>query len=268
MQSADLCNPRNGPKEHSAGLGGQHAKTRPILLKMLPAGRGASECRSEGFRCQAFQILAFKYHLLGVGILIGLHAGEGFLDKPVSGGARQQNVTDLQIGRELQLDRDETKEATIRADPHEFGRADQTEEPKGGCSFDTGAAMQVQIHQGNAQIRSKMVGERGHSQLQDRMRHFGPNFPASATHMKQFTDDTEGSQTNSMTPELGPDSSYQTPAPIICEFQLSFHGVDQSICSRWRQNSGFPGLICPELIRSYALRVDFPQFHGHVVEYD
>ena len=120
--------------------------------------------------------------------------GEGFLDKPVSGGARQQNVTDLQIGRELQLDRDETEEAAVRTDPHEFGRADQAEEPKGGCSFDTGAAMQMQIHQSNAQIRSKMVRERRHSQLQGRMRHFWANFPAHATHMKQLTDDTEGSQ--------------------------------------------------------------------------
>lgn len=74
MPQKAQCDP--GLKEHRAGLGSQHAEIRPILLKMLPAGCGASERRSEGFPWQAFQLSPFKHHLLGVGILIGLHAGK------------------------------------------------------------------------------------------------------------------------------------------------------------------------------------------------
>ncbi len=58
-------------------------------------------------RGQFFQIGALENHPVGASMLIGLHAHKNFLDKLVPGGPGQEDVTDLQMGRKLQLDRRE-----------------------------------------------------------------------------------------------------------------------------------------------------------------
>lgn len=63
------------------------------------AERGCAAARRSGG--QAFRIITTEDYPIKTGTLICFHAHEGILDKVVPSSTGQQDITDLQTGREL-----------------------------------------------------------------------------------------------------------------------------------------------------------------------